>query len=336
MTEPMNNRESNADLLGYHLGLTDEATKARVELEHSAQELAASRETVRRILAPLAADQVVETPPDLVDRIMARAEAAQATIPFGRPAPVLASEAGRGRAAGGPLMTFRELVGLAAAIILLAGVFVPGFRTARWASQQANCADHLRSIGNGYAEYAESYGNQLPFAGPVPVGASWLRTADPNVPVADNSRNVWRLVKERHVLPGVFVCPGRPGDKPVEAVNVEALEAFPNSRNNSYPTNFVAGPRTKDSLQENTPLAGDMNPLCEQPKPLIRASELPPNSRSHEPLRGQNVLYGNLTVRFVRTPNVGVDNDDIYRLIGVQEYTGRERPSLSSDVFLIP
>ena len=81
----------------------------------------------------------------------------------------------------------------------------------------------------------------------------------------------------------------------------------------------------------------DMSPIAEGAGPRIRKDDFPANSRSHARLGGQNVLRGNLSVRFFKNPHVGIENDDIYRLIGVQEYyTGLERPMARSDAFLIP
>ncbi len=105
---------------------------------------------------------------------------------------------------------------------------------------------------------------------------------------------------------------------------------------NSYATHLILRPLHSRDLSPETPVAADMNPLAETHRSPIHIKDVPVNSRSHDGLGGQNVLRGNLSVRFFPNPNVGIQNDDIYRLIGVQEYTGLERPTLRSDAFLIP
>ena len=337
MADRKRNPELMADLLGYHLGLVDEETRARIESEFSAEELATARSAMRTVLSPLEADPPAKPPQDLVGRIMARVDTVNATLPMKKPVPQMTPAAERG-GTGRSQLRLRELVSLAAAIALFLGVFMPGYRTARLASQRAMCANNLATMAQGYGAYAEMYPDQMPYVpGPTPPDGTWMRTVSTGVPAVNNSRNVWLLVHGRYVPAWALVCPGRDGDQPASTGAPERLADFPNPRNISYATNLVTKPQRKAELDINDPLAGDMNPLAETPAPLIDARGLPPNSRSHGGATGgQNVLFSNFSVRFVRNPNVGVDNDDIYRLIGVQEYTGRERPVLRSDAFLVP
>jgi len=79
-----------------------------------------------------------------------------------------------------------------------------------------------------------------------------------------------------------------------------------------------------------------MTPLVDENRRLIRTGNIPLNSTSHGNAGGQNVLRADLSVKWANTPNVGIDSDDIYRVIGVQQYTGQERPQLRSDAFLVP
>jgi hypothetical protein len=84
------------------------------------------------------------------------------------------------------------------------------------------------------------------------------------------------------------------------------------------------------------PLAADPTPLVDQHRRLVPLGRASLNSNSHGKSRGQNVLRYDVRVSFFRTPNVGIENDDIYRLNGVREYSGLERPRSRSDAFLIP
>jgi hypothetical protein len=226
-------------------------------------------------------------------------------------------------------------VGLAAAIALFLGIFVPGYRTARHSAQQAMCANHMRTIGEGYAQYAATYGNSLPYVRGVRSGETWLPTSETGARRFRNSPNAWVLVSTNRVPGKAFICPERPQDVPLESEPPEGLNDFPDPRNNSFATMAVTENWTQRNFDPQMPLAADMNPLVDDAHEPSAVGAPPENSRSHRG-RGQNVLRGDLSVRWAVTPRVGLDNDDIYRLIGIEKYTGQEWPRLRSDAFLIP
>ncbi len=335
MNDPHQRRELSADLLGYHLDLCDEQDRRRVEAAlGDAMSLASVCKKVERILSPLDADESPIPPAGLVASILDRVQGFRNTIPFPKraaaalPAPM---EIG-GR---GPRFNLRELVGLAAAIALFLGIFVPGYRTARNAAQQAMCANNLRLVGVGNEEYAQMFGGQLPYVRSVRAGESWLPKAGTGIQRFKNSPNVWVLVSN-HLVPGKnFVCPGRPQDTPLATNSPEGLNDFPDPRNNSYSTMPVTETWQLRNVDTQMPVAADMTPLVDDVQNLSGNGQVSENSRSHG-ARGQNVLRGNISVGWFTSPRVGIDNDDIYRLIGVKTYTGQEWPRLRSDAFLIP
>jgi hypothetical protein len=346
-----------ADLLGYHLGIADQETCARVEAAFDdPSDLATARRTLQKLLAPLDADEVPQAPSDLVAGVLDRvsdsprsapqtrghpsAEEAGSILEMPQPAlprsaPKLPAAGDRGTG-GGPPMSIRDLMSLAAAILIFVGIFVPGFHTARTAAQRTMCADNLRQIGNGYVTYAETYGQHWPYAGAVPAGASWIRTSRPGVLRMSNSRHVFKLVRGRFTVARAFICPSRQGDVPLNADSFEQFDDFPDPRNNSYPTNFVTRAWRQGEFAARMPIAADPTPLVDQQRRLIPLGRASKNSDSHGRSRGQNVLRASVSVKFFRTPNVGIEDDDIYRLIGVRRYTGLERPRARSDAFLIP
>ncbi len=337
---PQPDLELSADLLGYQLGIADAETRQRVEAllpEAANREAALAR--IAATLAPLDAFSP-PPPPDLAAGILRRVQETHRTLPLPRiPA------AARGRAAvyaeergGGsrPVMALRELASLAAAILLFVGVFLPGYQTARQAAQRNACAAHLRQIGQGYAGYAETHGSVWPFAGAIPPDRPWVVLDQESRERASNSRHAYILVRGRFVPPESFTCPGRPSDRPMTASDADASEDFPDARNNSFSTNFVTRPWRHGEFVPEQPIAADMTPMLDDGRRLVPLERASVNSDSHGRSAGQNVLRADLSVRFFRTPYVGVESDDIYRLIGVQRYTGLERPTLKSDAFLIP
>lgn len=328
MDQKSDKTQLNAELIGYHLGLLDEEERAKVEAAFPDKDaLAAACDRVAQCLRQLDADEAPKQPAGLVAGILDRVEQSKHTIPLR--AKKMSEEVDAGRPMR-PLMRMRELVGMAAAIALFVGVFVPGYRTARMTNQQAMCATNLNEMGRGYALYADANAGFMPYAGPIYSSASWLPNGDPNAPYARNATHSFQLVNGNFVAPSLFLCPGR------------GTIAVPQSRDgavelpSTYASHIILRPLRAKDFSPESPLAADMNPLVEENRVRVRVGDVPANSRNHAGLGGQNVLRGNLSVRFFRDPYAGIQNDDIYRLIGVQEYTGLERPTLRSDAFLIP
>jgi hypothetical protein len=333
MMKSQNENESfgSVDLVGYHLGLCDQQEREQIQQAlTSSPELSRRLQRLAAILSPLEAATASTPPIDLNQRILSRIQATGRTF---RLTPAPATEQGSNSR---PLMTLRELVGLAAAIMIFVGIFVPGYRAARMAARQAVCSNNLRQISGGYTQYAMANDGGMPYIGSTAGGAAWLASDGASRPVLRNSRNVYELVKGGFVKPSAFICPDRAGDSVMHPRNVMRFSDFPDPRNNSYATQIVSSPWRQAELASMTPIAADMTPLVDDNRNLLRDQQPPENSQSHADANGQNVLRSDGSVIFSRTPRVGVENDDIYRVIGVQKYTGFERPQLRSDAFLVP
>jgi len=331
-----NDLDASPDLLGYHLGLVDPVERRGIEAAFAKPEaLQAACDSLRALLAPLDADVSEPAPADLVDGVLRRVEQSHRTIPFVRAAAAEPAAVERGRG-GGPLLSPRELVGLAAAILMFVGIFVPGYYTARGTARKIACANNLRLMGNGYAGYAESNASQWPFAGFAPANARWGSVGGQGQPALRNSRHIYPLVRGRFVPAAAFNCPGREGDMVFQPEDPMAYHDFPDPRYISYATNFLTGPWQQQTFLPNMPIAAGMTPLVDENRRLIRGRPVPANSQNHGRSGGQNVLYANLSVRFYTSPKAGVDHDDIYRLHGVRQYNGLERPRSRNDAFLIP
>ncbi len=332
MNTPKRDSQWMGELLGYSLGLSDADDRQRVEaqLPDAAQrQQVAAR--IQKALNPLQSDRLPPPPADLSSRILDRVLNANRTLQLPTLNTVSASETGATRSSD-TYMAFREIVGLAASILLFVGILVPGINSARLASQRAACATNLQMIDKGYIQYVEDNGGAWPYAGPTADGASWL--APNEGPRYSNSRHAFTLVQGRYVQPRSFVDPGRSGDIPLDPAFVKDHTDFPDRRNIGYATSFVQRPWHGVMQNANQPIAADMNPLVDDPQARSPGNAL--GSRTHAPAVGQNVLRRDGSVVWSRTPHVGVQGDDIYRIIGVQKYTGLERPRTESDAFLIP
>lgn len=331
MNMPKRDSQWMEELLGYSLGLCDAEERQRVEAQApdpaQRQQIAAR---IQQTLNPLSADRLPPPPADLSTRILNRVLTANRTLQLPRLQAVAASETG-GTRPNGTYMAMREIVGLAASILLFVGILVPGINSARMASQRTACMNNLHQIENGYVIYRDDNSGAWPYAGPMPEGASWLAQTEAG---HFNSKSAYLLIQGRYVQPRSFVDPGRSNDIPLDPAFIKDYTDFPDRRNLGYATNFVQRPWHNITMNADQPLVADMNPLVDDPH--ARTGATPRGSRSHAPAIGQNVLRHDGSVIWSRTPNVGMDGDDIYRIVGVQKYTGLERPRTESDAFLIP
>jgi hypothetical protein len=319
------------DLLGYHLGLCEDAERVAIERAVASQaSLADARMRLAATLAPLDDDTPIIPPKTLVRDVLARVEREHPVLrlPTMTPAADVRDDVTRSS------FSLRDLLSLAACLLLFVGIFVPGYRAARTTSQQTLCTSNLGAIGQGAAIYNESYGSPLPLVTAIPPGASWVPRDTGNRPRVSNSQNAFRLISGGYVPPSAFLCPGRDGDKPLSLQQTQQQD-FPDPRNISYSTHIVTPSLLQRPLNPAMPFISDLTPLVDSDRKLLPTDQVPQNSTSHGG-RGQNVLNIGLNVRFSRTPNVGLDSDDIYRVIGVQQYNGTERPELRSDAFLVP
>jgi len=91
------------------------------------------------------------------------------------------------------------------------------------------------------------------------------------------------------------------------------------------------------------PLIADLSPLFERlpndySKPFklqLDADLLSINSNNHN-RRGQNVLFRDGSVDFMKRRDIGIQQDDIFTLRDTRVYHGCEVPSCETDDFLAP
>ena len=177
-------------LLDFHLDQLSNEDRDWVESELLRDaELRAKSDRLRKILRPLDHWTVAPAPTHLVDKILRSAESSPAqgaTVP----AESGAGEAYRPR----PFFSLRELVAIAASIVVLVSVAVPGLTSVRNRAQRVACASNLGSIFRGVTLYQQAFGGSLPFAGSVP-DAAWLPDGAQNRPYTSNSRHPYLIAK---------------------------------------------------------------------------------------------------------------------------------------------
>lgn len=316
-------------LLDWHLDRLSGEERSWVEQElRKDAALRAKNDQLLRVLQPLDSWQTPPASAQFADRVLSyvRRSGGDWDTTADWEAPPTRS---RPRERAWPFFRLREGAAVAACLLLLAGVMVPGISEVRFRSQRAACAENLGSLYRGLTAYQADFGGSLPYAGSI-QRASWLPKAD--APFASNSRHTYLLGKLGFVAePRDFLCPS-------------AIEVEPESRNAA--DDFAAGGLSFDTLN----LAGDQPNLQPPPTVAYIADRNPlfvdgkfdeskdpscTNSPAHRG-RGQNVLTLDGKAEFTRTPILGTARDNVWLIDDVRTYDGTESPTRRDDSFLVP
>lgn len=298
-------------------------------------QLAARAERLRATLAPL--DTWTTPPPpasmvgDILDYIAAHD--ARTLLRAKRPERGLPS-GDRVSGRRGWVISLREALALAACLMLLASLLVPSMSAVRHGARRQMCASNLGSLGQAAAFYASANNGYLPWAG-QPRGL-WLR--QPGQPQAPNTRHLYPLLTMRYVGdPRLFICPGRPGDTPMQASDVDDHADFPDPRNRSYHQQLVARPLRLQAVVRPfvMPYVSDANPIFDGDTFNEDVDPATANSTSHGS-RGQNVLFLDGSTRWCRTPIVPESGDNMWQIGDLKHYSGSEVPTAATDVFMTP
>jgi hypothetical protein len=317
-------------LLDFHLDrLTDEdCSWIEAELRRDA-DLRGISDRLGRVLQPLDHARPGPVPASLAENVLAYI--ARSTDPL-LPIPFPTNSRDRSRS---PFLHMRELIAVAACILLLVGVAVPGVSELRGRSQRALCANNLSSIFQGASAYQQAFGDSLPFAGGV-AAASWLPGGEGGAPYASNSRHPYLLVKLNYgPKPKDFICPGSSIAEAMPTDQVAAHDDFGAARNISYDSLNLAG--ASPNLRPPVAIAyiSDANPLFVGARFNDAVDPSCTNSAAHGG-RGQSVLTLNGTVQFVRSPIYDATRDNLWTIGDVRRYRGTESTTRNDDAFLVP
>lgn len=318
-------------LLDLHLDRLDSEQRAWLvsELDRDA-ELRRKSERLGRWLHPLDQYPASGAPANLSDRVLAFVkesdEITRKTLPFP------AESRGGFRPSW---FRMREMIAVAACLVLLVGAAVPGLSAVRDRSQRAQCASNLESIFRGIGVYQESYAGSLPYAGGI-QNASWLPGSGDESRFASNSRHPFLLVRLKlGPRPKDFLCPSSTVGQPMPDPECEKVSDFIASENVSYDSLNLAG--ASPNLRPPTALAymSDANPLFVGARFNADVDPTRTNSPAHR-AKGQNVLRLDGSANFVATPVYAPNGDNLWTIANVREYRGTEVPTQPDDAFLVP
>ena len=232
-----------------------------------------------------------------------------------------------------PTFSLRELTAAAAAIVVLAVIFIPSVYEARTLAQIRECGAQVGRIGAALWTYANGNEGYLPA---VEEGRRWL--PGPGA-AASNSAALFKLIRRRYVqTPVLFQCPAVGGS----SFQVKAgMTDFPAAEYISYSYQHAVGAhRLRRDEPALAAVAENMAILADS-SPIFRGGRFHPNrlnakASDNHAGTGQNVLYLDMHVQWHQAPTVGVGGDNISLLQGVFEYRGDEVPTVPTDSFLLP
>ncbi|MHC4562318.1 MAG: hypothetical protein ACYS8X_06035 [Planctomycetota bacterium] len=272
-------------------------------------------------------------PDDLTARTMA-------TINASRRRSARLARDSRGRAAAS-MFSLREVAAVAAAVVLMAVVVVSSMGRAEQSKLRRHCASNTAHIGMALSEYHLGNDGRLPDIDAAEC--RWMTNADGSA--VSTSSGLFKLVRQRYVPVGVFVCPaeGNPGRFDVHAGMVD----FPSADhiNFSYQNTLggkklsVRNPRLAGAVADQMAILADQSPVFAGMR--FNRDRIATSSDNHAARPGgkgpgQNVLYLSGHVQWRRTPEAGVDNNDIFLINDVDNYEGDEVPTDDTDTFLLP
>ncbi|MHC4489377.1 MAG: hypothetical protein ACYS9C_12435 [Planctomycetota bacterium] len=339
------NNEQRQLLFDYCVGLTSQEQTAEAEaLISSNQEAAEIHSRLQATLAPLESVEFEPCPDGLVERTV-RQVSNLADSGQHRLEQLLVSEQTQKVTTK---VTFwrnlSEMAAVAAAIILVTAVLVPSLSFARQKYRQQRCRMQLGSIFQGLSNYISDHDGQPPAVTTKP-GAAWWKVGSKDNENCSNTRHIWLLVKGNYVKPTGFVCPGCKNGKTLQSnpSQIRTYKDFPNRKNITYSFRIRCRMRENGRLLCRKVLMADLSPLFEKLpddhsksfKLHLNPELLILNSINHR-RRGQNVLFGDGRVEFLKTRHTGISKDDIFTLQDTDIYQGCEVPSCATDSFLAP
>ena len=240
---------------------------------------------------------------------------------------------------------WREIFGrlaTAAVFVIVGSIVIAGGKTGlNYARQKARCSAQLAGLFNGLSNYKADNDGQLPILAVAP-GTPWYRVGDQGPENVSNTRRMWILVRNNYVKPSDFMCPARKAECTFACNNPKDYNDFPRRSLITYSLR-IGCPTPGGDLSKRV-IISDLSPVFEEalrsatngPMIVNLTEELLRRNSSNHAGRGQNVLFCDGSVKFVKTRHVDVSLDDIFTIQGKHTYQGTEQPTSDADAFLAP
>jgi hypothetical protein len=239
-----------------------------------------------------------------------------------------------------------KIAAAAAVTLIVLGTWFAPLGPIRARYRQYQCQAGLARIFQGIQQYSDEHNGQMP-AVAIPTGAPWWKVGYQGKENHSAARSMWLLVKGNYVNPADFICPGK--DQTLE-ISIDRLEVdnyndFPGRDYIRYSIRIRCN-KSDPQTRRRKVLIADLSPLFEnlpndfnKPFTLELDQKLLTFNSSNHHRRGQNVLFCDGTVKFMKHRRVDISNDDIFTLQSMclgGKVQGCEVPSSESDTFLAP
>jgi len=236
----------------------------------------------------------------------------------------------------------------AALFVIVGGTVITAFNAItvhlRHHAWQNQCQMQLSQIFQGIQNYTGDHDGKMP-AVAMAAGDPWWKVGYQGSENYSNTRHIWLLVKGHYVKPKNFVCPGS-GEEQGLGLTDEEIQChndFPDRNDVTYSLRIRCRKSQSPLTIGREILISDSNPLFEHLPDDYSATlrlrlneELLKNNSINHNRQGQNVLFSDGSVKFLKTRKAPVSNDDIFTLQNKDLYQGHEFPTCQTDAFLAP
>ena len=343
---PLNSDQKQL-LFDYCLGLTtQEQTAEAKEIISSHPQATVIESKLKTILEPLNSIKPESCPDYLVERTVLRLNSL-ANSSQDRLQELLANEQQQGFTPKKRLFAgFGSRLATAAVLMIVGSLLITSFNAfsgyARHHSLRQQCQMQQSNIFRGLSDYISDNDGQNP-AVATSAGDPWWKVGYQGTENHSNTRRIFLLVKEGYVEPANFVCKACEYGENLEIPHskLSKFKDFPSRRSITYSFQISCRHIKNGKLLCRNVIMADWNPVFEElpedhSKPFrLRLNKrlLTLNSNNHKRC-GQNVLFGDGRVEFLKTRFIGTD--DIFTLQDTDIYQGSEAPSCETDFFLAP
>ncbi len=334
----LNNQQKEL-LFDYCLGITSEAESAQAqELVFSNEQAAQFVNSIKASLSPLESITPQDCPAELAEGTIWRIKQTLRTSQAGLNELLKAEK----RKTGFWYDIFGRLATAAVFVIVGSALITGGKMATNYARQmswQTKCGSQMAGLFSGLSNYKNDNNGQMPALASA-AGSPWWKVGDQGSEDVSNTRRMWVLARKGYLKHDAFMCPAT---KPScdFSCNAKEYNDFPKRTFVTY--SFRIGcPKAGLEKMGRQVIIADMSPIfanisAAEKELNVNLSDalMKKNSPNHGG-RGQNVLFCDGSVVFVKGHTVDVSMDDIYTIQGKQSYQGVEVPTSEADVFLAP
>ncbi len=232
----------------------------------------------------------------------------------------------------------------AAVFVIAGGVLLSTFNYMRWDAQRQRCRFQQSGFFQGLGAYMTDHDGKQP-AVAMQAGAPWYKIGDQGDENHSNTRRLFLLVKKGYVDQDSFVCPSCSKNQrapKLTASQIQTYRDFPDRRYITYSFQINCRQGSDGELHCRKVLMADLSPLFEKLPDLGEPFQLHLNKRlltvntANHKRKGQNVLFGDGHVEFLKKRFIELSTDDIFTLQNTDVYRGCEVPACTTDFFLAP